>query len=79
MRLGMIGLGRMGGNMARRLRRNDIEVVGYNQDMSATAELAQTNTTRAASNRCIQSFAITSSANRSAACTFCSTVMVSGS
>ena len=39
MRLGMIGLGRMGGNMARRLRQSDIEVVGYNQDTAATAEL----------------------------------------
>ena len=39
MRLGMIGLGRMGGNMARRLRQNDIEVVGYNQDTAAIAEL----------------------------------------
>jgi 6-phosphogluconate dehydrogenase len=35
----MIGLGRMGGNMARRLRQSDIEVVGYNQDTAATAEL----------------------------------------
>jgi 6-phosphogluconate dehydrogenase len=39
MRLGMIGLGRMGGNMARRLRGSDIEVVGYNQDTTATDEL----------------------------------------
>jgi 6-phosphogluconate dehydrogenase len=27
--LGLIGLGKMGGNMATRLRRADIEVVGY--------------------------------------------------
>ena len=40
MRLGMIGLGRMGGNMARRLRRSDIEVVGYNRDLIATRKLA---------------------------------------
>ena len=40
MRLGMIGLGRMGGNMARRLRRGGIEVVGYNRDPTATRELA---------------------------------------
>ncbi len=40
MRLGMIGLGKMGGNMARRLRRADIEVVGFNLDASATDALA---------------------------------------
>ena len=39
MRLGMIGLGKMGGNMARRLRNADIEVVGFNRDHSATMEL----------------------------------------
>ena len=41
MRLGMIGLGRMGGNMARRLLQNGIEVVGYNRDAKATEELAE--------------------------------------
>ena len=40
MQLGMIGLGKMGGNMARRLRRADIEVVGFNRDSSATETLA---------------------------------------
>ncbi len=40
MRLGMIGLGRMGGNMARRLRRGEIEVVGFNRDLIATRNLA---------------------------------------
>ncbi len=35
MRLGMIGLGRMGGNMARRLRGGGIEVVGYNRNVTA--------------------------------------------
>ncbi len=40
MRLGMIGLGKMGGNMARRLRRADIEVVGFNRDSGATQALA---------------------------------------
>ena len=40
MTLGMIGLGKMGGNMARRLRRADIEVVGFNQDVGATEALA---------------------------------------
>lgn len=36
MRLGMIGLGKMGGNMARRLRNANIEVVGYNRDETVT-------------------------------------------
>ena len=40
MTLGMIGLGKMGGNMARRLRRAGIEVVGFNQDSDATDTLA---------------------------------------
>ena len=40
MRLGMIGLGRMGGNMARRLRRGNIEVVGFNRNADATRKLA---------------------------------------
>ncbi|MEQ9563788.1 MAG: NAD(P)-binding domain-containing protein, partial [Woeseiaceae bacterium] len=40
MRLGMIGLGKMGGNMARRLRRAGIEVAGFNRDTSATESLA---------------------------------------
>ena len=39
MRLGMIGLGKMGGNMARRLRQAGIGVVGYNQDVDATSKL----------------------------------------
>ena len=37
MRLGMIGLGKMGGNMARRLRRAGVEVVGFDRG-SATME-----------------------------------------
>ena len=40
MTLGMIGLGKMGGNMARRLRAAGIEVVGFNQDVEATDALA---------------------------------------
>jgi 6-phosphogluconate dehydrogenase len=40
MRLAMIGLGRMGGNMARRLRRGAVEVVGYDRDLAAVAALA---------------------------------------
>jgi len=36
MKLGMIGLGRMGGNMAERLRRNGHDVVGYDRDPQTT-------------------------------------------
>ncbi|MCU0935051.1 MAG: decarboxylating 6-phosphogluconate dehydrogenase [Gammaproteobacteria bacterium] len=41
MRLAMIGLGRMGGNMARRLCRGGIEVVGYNRSRAVVDELAR--------------------------------------
>ena len=41
MRLAMIGLGKMGGNMVRRLRRGRIEVVGYDRSAQAVAQLAQ--------------------------------------
>jgi len=41
MRLAMIGLGKMGANMARRLCRHDIEVVGYNRSPQITQTLAQ--------------------------------------
>ena len=40
MRLAMIGLGKMGGNMARRLRGGEIEVVGYDNDPAVTAARA---------------------------------------
>ncbi|MGE5027846.1 MAG: phosphogluconate dehydrogenase (NAD(+)-dependent, decarboxylating) [Betaproteobacteria bacterium] len=40
MRLAMVGLGKMGGNMARRLRRGGIEVVGYDRSPNVVAELA---------------------------------------
>jgi len=40
MQIGMIGLGRMGGNMARRLLRGGHACVGYNRDASKTAEIA---------------------------------------
>ena len=40
MQIGMIGLGKMGGNMARRLRRVDVDVVGFNLDTAATDALA---------------------------------------
>ena len=36
MRIGMVGLGRMGGNMAERLRRHDHEVIGYDRDRSVS-------------------------------------------
>ena len=40
MRMAMIGLGKMGGNMARRLRRSGIEVVGYDRAAEVVAQLA---------------------------------------
>jgi 6-phosphogluconate dehydrogenase len=40
MQLGIIGLGKMGGNMSRRLRRAGIDVVGFDQDAEALASLA---------------------------------------
>ena len=40
MRLAMIGLGKMGGNMVRRLRRGGIDVVGYDRSAEAVAQLA---------------------------------------
>ena len=41
MRIAIIGLGRMGGNMARRLLRKGIEVVGYNRSPEVVATLEQ--------------------------------------
>ena len=41
MKLGMIGLGRMGGNMARRLRRGNVDVVAYNRSFDVTEALAK--------------------------------------
>jgi 6-phosphogluconate dehydrogenase len=43
MKLGMVGLGRMGGNMAERLRRHGHEVVGYDRspDVSQVESLAE--------------------------------------
>ena len=40
MRLAMIGLGKMGGNMVRRLCRQGVEVVGYDRDAATAAALA---------------------------------------
>jgi len=41
MKLAMIGLGKMGANMVRRLRRGGIEVVGYDRDAAVVAQLAK--------------------------------------
>ena len=41
MRLVMIGLGRMGGNMARRLLQAGHEIVAYDRDEAAVAKLAE--------------------------------------
>ncbi len=43
-KIGMVGLGRMGGNMARRLQRNGAEVVAYNRHHAKAEELAQEET-----------------------------------
>ncbi|MDO8811852.1 MAG: decarboxylating 6-phosphogluconate dehydrogenase [Gallionella sp.] len=40
MRMAMIGLGKMGGNMVRRLRRGGVEVVGYDRAAEVVAQLA---------------------------------------
>ena len=40
MQIGLVGLGRMGGNMARRLARGGVEVVGFDTDASTSAALA---------------------------------------
>jgi len=40
MQLGMIGLGKMGANMARRLAANDVRVAGYNKGGAATDTLS---------------------------------------
>ena len=40
MQIGIVGLGRMGGNMARRLARGGVEVIGFDADAQATAVLA---------------------------------------
>ena len=40
MQLGMIGLGRMGGNIVRRLMKNDHTAVVYDKDTKAVAALA---------------------------------------
>ena len=41
MRMAMIGLGKMGGNMVRRLRKGEIEVVGFDHSGEVVAQLAK--------------------------------------
>lgn len=41
MELGLIGLGRMGANMARRLRRADVKMAGFNRSLDVTQSLAE--------------------------------------
>ena len=41
MKIGMVGLGRMGGNMARRLRRGGVDVAAYNREFASAEQLAQ--------------------------------------
>lgn len=48
MHLAMIGLGKMGGNMVRRLRLNGIEVTGYDHAPAAVAQLAKESGMQAA-------------------------------
>lgn len=40
MKVGLVGLGKMGGNMARRLRQQDVDVVAYNRNYQVADELA---------------------------------------
>ena len=49
MRIGLIGLGRMGGNIARRLMRDGHAVVAYDRDATAVAELAKEGVVAASS------------------------------
>src|SRR3954471_6963361 len=49
MQLGMIGLGRMGANMVRRLMRGGHTCVGYNKDASATEAVAKDGMTASSS------------------------------
>ena len=49
MKVGMIGLGRMGGNMARRLMHGQHEVVAYDRDPAAVADVVKDGAVGAAS------------------------------
>src|SRR3989344_4675798 len=46
--MGMIGLGRMGANMARRLRKGGVEIVAWNRDAKGTRDLAKETGLKAA-------------------------------
>ena len=48
MQIGIIGLGRMGGNMARRLARGGVEVIGFDKDPAAAKALADEGVLEAA-------------------------------
>jgi 6-phosphogluconate dehydrogenase len=48
--LGLIGLGRMGANMARRLRKGGVEVVAWNRNTEVTQDLARETGLEAAAN-----------------------------
>ncbi len=48
MKIGMVGLGRMGGNMARRLARGGVSVVAYNRSFEVAEALAQETGAQAA-------------------------------
>ena len=50
MELGLIGLGRMGANMARRLRKGGIDVVAWNRNAGVTQDLAKETGLEAAAN-----------------------------
>ncbi|CAK0763127.1 6-phosphogluconate dehydrogenase, NAD(+)-dependent, decarboxylating [Gammaproteobacteria bacterium] len=41
MKMAIVGLGRMGANMARRLQRRGVEVIGYNRTFQVSADLAR--------------------------------------
>ena len=49
MRMAMVGLGKMGGNMVRRMRRGGIEVVGYDRAGEVVQQLAKESGMLAAS------------------------------
>ena len=48
MELGLIGLGRMGANMARRLRKGGVEVIAFNRNADVTKDLAKETGLKAA-------------------------------
>ena len=68
MELGLIGLGRMGANMARRLRRANVKLAAYNRNPEVTLVASRGN--RAYGN------GITGSACRAITCTTCHLVDV---